>query len=152
MNIIKDVFLCHITSWILVNRRRPNSQCGNPTCCLSYNVNTIPTDVLATDVTRASAGMVFNQISRKIPSLASEKLITRETPKATYKKSKVSNPHPVSGRCSVDVDNLSGSVVIAAPADGLASFDARESAGTVMTNFGSHILVDQHQKDHCGSD
>ena len=48
LNIIKDVFTFCIVSWILFNRRRRNSQWSNPTCCLSYVVNTMPADAMAT--------------------------------------------------------------------------------------------------------
>ena len=46
LKIIKDVFTFHIISWILIKRRRPDSQWSNPTCCLSYTVNTMPVDAM----------------------------------------------------------------------------------------------------------
>ena len=48
-----------VISWILFNRRTPDSQWSNPTCCLSCTVNNIPADALATLGARASAGMVL---------------------------------------------------------------------------------------------
>ena len=38
----------YISYWVLFNRRRPDSQCSNPTCCVSYTINTMPADALAT--------------------------------------------------------------------------------------------------------
>ena len=52
----KKVFTFCIISWILFNRRRSDLHCSNPTCCLSYTVNTIPADALATQGVGASAG------------------------------------------------------------------------------------------------
>ena len=40
--LILILFTFCIISWILFNRRRPNSLWSNITCCLSYNVNSIP--------------------------------------------------------------------------------------------------------------
>ena len=48
-----------VISWILFNRRTPDSQWSNPTCCLSCTVNNIPADALATLGARASTGMVL---------------------------------------------------------------------------------------------
>ena len=59
LKIIKDVFTFLTISWILFNRRRPNLQWSNPTCCLSYTDNTMPANALATLGARASAGMVL---------------------------------------------------------------------------------------------
>ena len=60
LKIIKDVFTFHIICWIFFNRWRPNSQWSNPTCCISYTVNTMPADALATWGARPSAGMVLS--------------------------------------------------------------------------------------------
>ena len=46
--IIKNVFPLRTISRILLNRRRPNSQWSNPTCCISYSVNNMPAYALAT--------------------------------------------------------------------------------------------------------
>ena len=61
---VKDVFTFHNISWILLNRGRPNSQQSNPTYCLSYIVNTMPADALATKGARAPAGMVLTKWTR----------------------------------------------------------------------------------------
>ena len=60
--------------WIVVNRRGPDSQWSNPTCCLCYTVYTMLADTLATLGARASAGMVLTPQSRNIPFPASEEL------------------------------------------------------------------------------
>ena len=57
--IVKDVFIFRIISWILFNRRRPNSQWSNPTCCIYDTVNSMPADTLATLAAKASAGVIF---------------------------------------------------------------------------------------------
>ena len=57
--ILKDIFTFSITSWILFNRRRPDSQCSKHTCCLLHTVNIIPADALAKLGAKASAGVVL---------------------------------------------------------------------------------------------
>ena len=42
------VFTFRSISWVLSNRGRPNSQWISPTCSLSYTLDTMPTDALAT--------------------------------------------------------------------------------------------------------
>ena len=44
--ITKDVFTFFIISWIVFNRRKPNWQQSNPTCCLSYTDNTMLDDLV----------------------------------------------------------------------------------------------------------
>ena len=51
----------HILYHILGVRRRPDSQWGNATCCLSCTIKTSPADALATEVARASAGIVLTK-------------------------------------------------------------------------------------------
>ena len=50
-------------SWIVFNRRR-NSQWSNPISCISYAVNTMAADAVATLGARASAGMALAQYAR----------------------------------------------------------------------------------------
>ena len=57
--IMKYVFTFRIISRILFNRRKPNLQWSNRTCCTYYTVNTMPADALATLGARTSAGMVL---------------------------------------------------------------------------------------------
>ena len=52
------LFTFRVIFWILFNRRS-DSQWSNPTCCLSYTVNTMPADAQATYGATASAGMVM---------------------------------------------------------------------------------------------
>ena len=44
----KGAFIFHIIYWILFNRRKPDWQWSNPTGCLSYTINVMPADALAT--------------------------------------------------------------------------------------------------------
>ena len=76
LKIIKDihVFTFCIIFWILFNRRRPDSQWSNPTCSLFCTINNIPADAVVTQGAGASAGMVNDQLSKNIPSIASEEL------------------------------------------------------------------------------
>ena len=48
LNRFKNHKRCIRISYRIFSNRRPNSQRSNPTCCLSYTVNTMPADALAT--------------------------------------------------------------------------------------------------------
>ena len=67
LNYYKDYEWCiHILYHIslLFNRRIPNSQWSNHTCCLSFSVNTMTGHYLVTLGSRASAGMVLTPKAR----------------------------------------------------------------------------------------
>ena len=72
----KKMYLHFMSYWGFcpTELRRPSSQWSNPTFCLSYTVNTIPANILATSGARASAQMVLTPKSRNIPSPASEQV------------------------------------------------------------------------------
>ena len=74
LKIIQDVFTFRTISWILFNRREPNLQWSNATCCPSYTDNTMLADALATLGAKATAGLVFDPQSWNISSPASEEL------------------------------------------------------------------------------
>ena len=61
----------HFISWILFNQRRQNSQRSNPTCCLSYTVNTMPADTLVTlkDLWHQQAWYWPNKLDYSISSI-----------------------------------------------------------------------------------
>ena len=59
MKIIKERVTFWMVSWILLYSSTQSQLWNNHRCCLSYTVNTMPADALATLGASASAGMVL---------------------------------------------------------------------------------------------